>query len=643
MARRHPLADLLGEGVVTGLTIYALWRWVFRPIGRLIGRLSWRWRRVLAPLWVATSLEIVALVWHWLAPDLWPVALILPALGLALALVGPHLSRGLARLVLALVPDSVDAGRKGVLDRPTERVFLALLLTYVGAWLALRVGHGASAITAWGWQIGTLGFGATWWYHRRIRIAGRADRYARKWRKLADGATTNTKLRPLLDSKVTRAVGSRRGLCTLTVRLAHGATLEDVANCLPNITSFYRLRRGAVSLAEDDTNSSLITLQFLIRDPWRGRLPHPLPAPGSISLAELGKRFNIGLLATGKAVMLMVQHVLIVGQTGSGKSTLLESLLIWLTACRDVVLVGSDMASGATLGVWRRCFALPLAEDYDATVIMLQRLMAVIEDRERRLGLAKEASDDADDAIEPAPEHPWLVAIIDEYPDWVAVAGARSTREHNYVGREHLSLVGRIGKRGRKVGVWLILLAQNGSRADTGSKELQNQLKALIGLRLNQHANKVLWKEQVRQGWNCTGLREGQFLLQDDEHHAPEVAKGYRATVRERRAHIEAVLADSARVLEPSAWAALTDTAGDVGPLLEALGQPPAPLPVAAADPLLNALLAGPAGATELADRAEVSRATAFRHLRRLAAHGQAHSRDGVWHAGPAPDRQPAA
>lgn len=638
MARRHPLADLLGEGVVTGLTIYAAWRWVFRPIGRLIGRLSWRWRRVLAPLWVATVLEIVALIWRALAPDLWPVALALPAAGLALALAGPHLSRGVARVVTALVPDSMDSGRKGVLDRPTERIYLALVLIFIGGWLALRVGAGASQWTAYGWQGGTVVFGGTWWYHRRIRIAGRADRYARKWRKLAEGATTNTKLKPLLDSKVVGATGTRRGLCTLIVRLAHGATLEDVANCLPNITSFYRLRRGAVSLAEDDTNSSRITLQFMVRDPWRGALSHPMPAPGSISLAGLGKRIQIGLYATGAAVMWTLQHLLVVGQTGSGKSTLLESLLIWLTACRDVVLVGSDMASGATLGVWRRCFALPLAEDYDSTVIMLQRLMAVIEDREKRLGQAKEATDDAGDSIEPAPEHPWLVAIIDEYPDWVAVAAARSTREYNYVGREHQALVGRIGKRGRKVGVWLILLAQNGSRADTGSKELQSQLKATIGLRLNQHANKVLWKEQVRQGWSCTGLRPGQFVLQDDEHNTPETAKGYRVSVRDRRAHIDAVLADGMRVLEPSAWAALTDTTDEV----MAAGMV-VPAPVRPDNPILAALMAGPANAQELAERAGVARATAFRHLRKLAAAGHAHSREGTWHAGPAPDRQPAA
>jgi DNA-binding transcriptional ArsR family regulator len=622
MARRHPLADLLGEGLVTGLSLYAVWRWLLRPLGRGLAHLSWRWRRLLGPLWVATGLELVALLWRAEDAWTWPVALVLPVLGTTLALVGPRLSARLSGTTLALVPDSLRAGRRGVLDRPAERTYLALLLAYVGGWLALRVGAGASAITEWGWLAGWAGFGGTWWWHRRIRVAGRVDRYARRFRKLAD-KTANPKFKVFHGAKVVGAAGTRRsGVCQLTVRLAHGHTAEDVVPILPAVASWYHLRRNAVTLAEDEGNSARVTLRFMPRDPWRGKIPHPMPEVGSITLAGLGLRIPVGVLADGSHQMWTLVHTLIVGRNGSGKSVLLESILMWLLAALDAVVVGADMASGATLGVFRRALALPLAEDWEATTHLLERVLAVVMDRESRLGAAKEASDEAEDAWAPSPQAPYLFVIIDEYPDWVAECAERGTE-----GKRALAMLGRIGKRSRKTGVWLILAAQNGSKTDVGSKELQAQLRAVFGLALDVHANRVLWKDLVRQGWSSLGLRPGQHMLRDDEHTVPEVAKGFFVDVRARRAQTEAA-AVLGKVLEPTAWAALMGTedaelaAGSIVPAPE----------VVPVDPILEALGIEAATAAELVERTGMSRATVFRRLRTLKGAGLVEQRgDGVW------------
>jgi hypothetical protein len=619
MGRKHPLADLLGEGIVTGLSLYAVWRWLVRPLGRGLGHLSWRWRRFLGPLWVATGVELAALLWRALAPAWWPLALVLPASGVALALAGPHLSEKLSGTTLALVPDSLRAGRKGVLDRPAERLYLAGLLAYVGCWLALRVGTGASAITEWTWLAGWAGFGGVWWWHRRIRVAGRADRYARRWRKLVDPAkVANPKFKPLHGSKVVGATGTRRGLCTLTVKLAHGHTGEDVVPILRNIASWYHLRPNAVTLAEDETNSSRVVLRFLPRDPWKGKLAHPSPAVGTYTLASLQSRLPVGVLASGATLVWRLQHALMVGRTGSGKSVLLESVLRWLTGATDAVVIGADLASGATLGVWRRCLALPLAEDFDSTCLLIAAAMRVVEDRERRLGVAKEADDEAGDSFEDDPGVPWLFVVIDEYPDWVAEA------QQTPAGRRYLALVGRLAKRGRKAKVRLVLAAQNGSKADTGSKELQGQLTSLFGLALAAHPSKVAWGELGRQGWSSLGLREGQFLLNDPEHQVPEVAKGFWSSVRERREWVNAAAA-LATVLEPSAQAALLDTT-DAEVAAGAI-VPPAP----PTDPYLDALAVEAARAEDLAVRVGVSRATAFRRLNALKARGLVVNADGVW------------
>jgi hypothetical protein len=619
--KKHPLVDLFGDGILTGLFLYGLFRFVIRPIGKGISHLAWRWRRVLTPLYLATGTEILALVWRGTASWTWWAALVLPAAGLVLAVLGPRLSGPWSRLVLALVPDSVDAGRKGVLDRVPERTYLALFLAALGGWLALRVGAGPSTTTALWWQLGLLVFGGSWWYHRRIRVAGRADRYARRWRILAD--KERGPIRELHGSRVVEARGSR-GQSILTIRLAEGMTAAQLAPRMDTLASFYSLRLSSIYLLTDESNARRVSLRFLPKDPWKGKILHPMPAPGTVSLRANDLRFSMGLHADAMEEIYMLQHTLVVGANGSGKSIWLESLLVYLAACDDCMLAAGDLASGATLRVWEPVMCMPVATDYESTVVLFERVMAFIEDRERRLGLDKASSDDAPDAFMPSPSEPWLTVIVDEYPDFVAEAEGRGKE-----GQKHLALVGRCGKRGRKAGVRFILLCQNGSKADTGSKELQAQLKSTVGLALDAHASRVLWGDLVRYGWNSAGLKTGQHLLRDEAHSTPNIAKGYFVTVRDRRAHIEACVAAGRPTAEPTAWAALMGHGGIIIDMPDEDAEP---------DEVMAALDIEPGKADELAERTGLSRATVFRRLNRLAGEGRAHSRSGVWHTGAAAD-----
>jgi len=87
-------------------------------------------------VWTAFLVYLVAVVWRWQIPQWWPVVLVLPLLGVGLAWGGPHLSERWSRVVMKLVPDGLDKGQDGVLDRLTERLYLAILLSYIGAYLA---------------------------------------------------------------------------------------------------------------------------------------------------------------------------------------------------------------------------------------------------------------------------------------------------------------------------------------------------------------------------------------------------------------------------------------------------------------------------------------------------------------------------
>lgn len=601
-------------------------------------RLAWRWRRVLTPLYVGTGMWLFAVLYRALVPGWWPLVLAVPIAGVVLAVLGPRLGDRMRSVAMVLVPEGLDRGQDGVLDRVPERAFLAVLCVWSGTWLVLRIADGPSVVSGAMWQLGVLVLGGIWWWHRRIRVAGKADRYARRWGKITRGEVKNIELRPLAGSKVVKAL-SLGSIAKLKIKLEASMTPNQVSRCVDALASYMpRMRPSSVFYSPDEHSAKHVWFTFIPADPWKGKIPHPLPAAGSTTLRELGFRFSMGIYATAQELIYQLQHTLAVGQSGSGKSIWLHSLMVWLCACRDVVIVGIDMAGGATLGVWRKVLALPLATDPDEARHILERILALIEVRERALGRAAELDDDAEDSFVPSPETPWVVVMIDEFPDLVA---ADADRPSPGPGQKPVpsivQMIGRIGKRARKCGVRLVLAAQNGSKADTGSKEFQAQLKCLVGLGLDPHASKVLWGELGKQGWTSTGLKNGQYLMRDEDHPRPETAKGYFVGTRERRTVVSQAMEIGRPVCEPTAWAALMGTEGHL--VIDMPTEPVEELEVVArtirdeypegvkADDL-EGLPGMPA------------RATIYRRLKAGSTRGVLASIDGVWHYVPADKRR---
>lgn len=580
-------------------------------------RLAWRWRRVLTPLYVGTGVWLFAVLYRALVPGWWPLVLVLPIVGVVLAVLGPRLGDRARTIVMKLVPEGLDRGHDGVLDRVPERTYLAVLLLWVGTYLALRIADGPSPVSAGIWQLGVLLLGAIWWWHRRIRVAGKADRYARRWGKITRGETKSIELRALAGSKVVKAL-SLGAIAKLRIRLEASITPDQVARCCNSLASYMpKMRPNSVFFQHDEHSAQHCWFTFIPADPWKGKIDHPLPEAGSTTLRELGFRFPMGILADARTLIYRLQHTLLVGQSGSGKSIWLHALLVWLCACRDVVVVGIDMAGGATLGVWRKVLALPLATDEDEATHVLERILAVIEVRERQLGRMAEESDDADDEFKPSPETPWLVVIIDEFPDLVTA------------NPEVIALLGRIGKRARKCGIRVVPAAQNGSKPDLGSKEFQAQLKSVVGLGLDPHASKVLWGNLMREGWTSTGLKNGQFLIRDEDHPRPEIAKGYFVTTRDRRTTVTRAVEVGRPTLEPTAWAALMGTGPDFTGTVIDMVEPEEELEIVVRT-IRDEYPEGVTGDDLAKLPGMPARATIFRRLKRAEELGQIIRADGV-------------
>lgn len=770
---------------------------------------SFRFRRVLTPVWTGAFVWLVAVVWHAQIPAWWPLVLVLPLLGAGLAWGGPHLSERWSRVVMRLVPDGLDKGKDGVLDRPVERAYLCALLSYAGLYLAVRIGWGPSAFSGWLWTAGLGIFGTTYWYHRRIRVLGKANKYVKKWARFADRDTCPPRLVSLIGSKVVRADVSPSGLVvSLVIKLPEGQTVDGISHLDEPLDSYFNLRKGATTVTEYGSKARYALVKFVPKDPWEDKIPHPLPGPDEVSLSGTGGQFPMGLYAHDESLVYRLQHTLLCGTNGciaagtriylpeenrhvpveelvqagkpitvlartdtgfahaktdgapyvkgfakiyevrcsdgasirvtgqhrfltpggwrrlddvragqllaaaprvrppttsvadrsascegaarsnnsewttvesitpvgeeiyydlsvpgpenyvaeglvnhnSGKSGWVHSLLAWLVPCRDVVLLGIDMASGATLNVWKKMFALPIATNVDAALIILEKVFAVIKNREAALGKAAEEDDEADDSFEPTKKTPWIVLIIDEFPDLLAEAEStpriKDGKEDGNLLRVIVLLLGRIAKKARKCGIRLIFCTQNGTKVDVGSKEMQAQLKAIVGLRLDQQQSRNLWGPLERQGWRSTDLGLGEFLLNDEEHSIPNKAKGYWVTPEDRRRVVSANTGGTGTrevYLEPDSWALLMaeTTSRDVEEELADPGPTEAELRWARIVEYLEDHFAGHRNgvrAQSLVEELKVPQSTLYRDLDRLKALGRAQSLKGWWYpAGKAP------
>lgn len=487
-----------------------------------VASLLWKHRKRLAPVYIWLGLTIAALALGGVAPGWWSAPVWVGAVAALLVwLVGERMSGPIKNGIALIVPDSVDQGRRGVLDRPSERAYLSILLASAGGWMGMVASYGLGRDVLLGGMCGLLAFCAPWWWHRRIRRNGVLNIYARRWPVVAEEVLSFQGSR-VMPEGVTK-VGGRGRAVVLDVALRPGKTVDSVGSYASNVASVFNLRGGAVTIAPGRT-ARRILVRIVPRDPWEAQIRHPLfenPPAGPLRLAD-SMTFPMGVLDDGDLVMYSLFHTLVIGQSGSGKSSFIESMLIWLLSHEDAVCVGSDMAGGATLGVWEPAFELPIATDVDSSLELIARLRQVIDYRLQVLNDRKRRGGITDDTLPPSPEFPAIVAFFDEWPTLVAEGS-----------KEVVTVMGVMAKQGRKVNVWLVLASQNATKADVGATELRGQMR-MVGFRLDSQQNKNAWKEKVNQGWSSTDLPTGVFLLNDDQHTIPRQAKGFFVNKNER-------------------------------------------------------------------------------------------------------------
>jgi hypothetical protein len=600
--------------IMWGTLLARLFIWTTGKSARGIKRLAFRWRRALTPVVFGGLVWMLSAIWSAFDPGWWSLlGLLVPAGTGTLAYFGPVLNERWSRLVTRVVPAGLDRGKDGVLDRPPERIYLAALGTAIGVYVTVRSGLGGSDFTGYLWEAAVLGFGGMWWYHRRIRSAGRSEKVARKWNRITDRDRCPDNLKAIAGTKVL-ASRSRGHVAELHVRLPEAATFAVLQRSMDALHSFYKARPDSIFPHRDPNKSNEAWLDFMPKNPFEGMLKHPAPEVGTYSLRSMGKKIPLGIYTDGREIEWDISHAGLFGQAGGGKSGLLHNIIRWLAGATDAIMVPIDMAGGATFNAWREAFSLPIARDFDQAVLHLEAVMRFIEARERRLGSDAMDDDDADQ-FEPTDAEPWLFLIIDELPELIAIAREMGEKESQVSWEKYVNgLLGRIAKKARKCGVRVIIGSQNATKEDIGKTEFRGQLVTTVGLLLSEQQNKNLWGNEVRLGWTSVGLGKGEFRLRDPEHQIPRVSKGWWVPKPERR--LAAVSAGRLlKMAEKEAWDALMGTNGVV------VVVPGEVVPARERDAILRALDDSATGIltrSELSEITGLSRAQTYKRLASL-------------------------
>jgi FtsK/SpoIIIE family len=460
------------------------------PALAVISRWVWRYRSELAPLIVAATTALAALILHHTHPNAWP---------------WPVLA---AATLIALLAAPLPAwARKawGVLQRPAERAYVATVAATLGGWLAaaIAIGPQTSPMPALAATF-TITCGIPWWISRRRRSKVRVERQLESWPDIAHAVG-------LAGSQIMSAIVDVWGWHA-RLRLARGQTIHDVIAKIPAIESALGTHRGAVRVyptADDLANRC--DLRVLNIDPHANAITWPGP-----SVTTITEPLDLGPFEDAEPckVLFLRRHVLFGGATGAGKSGGLNVLMGNLAACEDVVIWAIDLKKGMELGPWAPCIDRLATTPNEATKL-LKDAVKILEARANHLAERGER------VWEPSPDMPALVIIIDEYAELADDAP------------EAIKHADSIARRGRAVAVNLVAATQRPTQKAMGQGAVRSQMDVRISFRVRERkdVDLILGQGMLAAGWHAHTLNApGKFLVAAAEHDTPKCARASSPT-----------------------------------------------------------------------------------------------------------------
>ena len=393
------------------------------------------------------------------------------------------------------------------IDRAPERIYATVVIVTAGSWLSAAIAAGPTvkplpAIAV----ITTMILGIPWWAHRRRRARVRIERTVQSWPDISENMG-------LPGSRIVSAVGDAWGY-TARIVLRRGTPAITAIQNVPAIESGLGVRPGSVRAIPDPHRADVVIVRVIETDPHA----QPLPWPGQPD-SSIHTPCSLGLFEDGRLVTVSFRrrNVLIGGTTGAGKSGVLNVAIAYLVACLDVEVWGIDLKGGMELQPWTNSITRLATNPREATVLLAS---AVARLDERATALAGNAR-----VLEPTPDDPAIVVVIDEYAE---------------LPPEALEYSDSAARRGRAVAVTQIAATQKPTQNAMGNTAVRSQMDVRICLRVRERrdADLILGQGMVNAGWHAHALaKPGEFLISAPEHQQPERARAYLITDEQIAAH----------------------------------------------------------------------------------------------------------
>jgi S-DNA-T family DNA segregation ATPase FtsK/SpoIIIE len=407
----------------------------------------WRWlmrhRRPLAPVYLALVVWLIGVVVHRRAAEVgtdvvvgW---LLIPALVLFLACRG-FLDSGMTRVVVNLVG-----------------------LTEMG-WIAYAHAVGPTEVGAlYSWLIISVVIAGFWWSNRVVEDRIKMERVVDSWPEIARAVNITRSAMPRALFRATVNGG-------WTARVI-GPPSNRIIDRVGDIEAEMGLVRGKLT-AHATTLANTTELRYegppikpsttVLRDP---------------TVDSIGDEFLIGHRPNGRPTLFRLflhgfgaLHVLVAGTNGSGKSNFVNLLIAHVIKAPDAVAWFIDLKGGAESGPWNRALGYHAVNKAQATE-MVNELKRIVDKRGGLLHKLRFGK-----TWKPSRSHPVICVFLDE------VAELLGDRDLMAVLDELKSVV----RRGRAVGVLLVMATQLPTNEAIGSTQIKAQFQYRISFRMNK-------------------------------------------------------------------------------------------------------------------------------------------------------------
>ncbi|MCA1185728.1 DUF2075 domain-containing protein [Saccharopolyspora sp. 6T] len=270
-----------------------------------------------------------------------------------------------------------------------------------------------------------------------------------------------------------------------TVTLAIRGHWHSIMNSKKDILSVYDLPDGRVFIeAIPDASVRKARLTVLTSDPlqsvnrWEGPGLNPSTGNAPVMVTADGEKLKWRFWWPGSGAT----HGLVSGVNGSGKTKVLDLILTEAMASDRVVPYVVDGGEGASLPQWRGKVKEFAENPVDARKL-LKYLLRVMD--RRREALKRQARSGGAGNLEPSPEMPLILCVIDEAHKLLMSDGETNNKDVK-------RMCEKLTQEGRKFGICLVLATQVPSATQLGgSTVLRDQLKGgtVIGLRVTERTS----------------------------------------------------------------------------------------------------------------------------------------------------------